>query len=117
MFASFETWRTAKQEDMAADNPRLDCPDCDGEGEGIEECRLCGHETEGECHSCDGQGKVYFNDLPTTAWSGLFTHHAYFKELIEVSHDLSSHCGADFFDLMCDAVKVSDRASLGRFAS
>lgn len=116
MFASFETWRAAKADDLAADTPLINCPKCDGEGECIKECDECGHETESECQCCDGQGKVHFNDLDAKAWSGLFTHHAYFKELVEVSHDLSSHCGRDFFDLMCDAVKVSDRASLGRFA-
>ncbi|NKI17403.1 hypothetical protein HCU74_08235 [Spongiibacter sp. KMU-166] len=113
MFARYETWRRAKTEDLVAHNPRLKCPTCSGEGVVYDECRSCSHETEEDCTTCDTQGEVYFNDLFLTQWQGIFTHQAYFKELVEVAHDLSAHCGSDFFELMCDAVKVSTQKYTG----
>ncbi|WP_320838499.1 hypothetical protein [Zhongshania sp.] len=115
-FASFEAWRAGKASDLAADDPLLNCPKCDGEGVIYDECLECGHEAEADCGTCDASGKVRFNDLPQKEWTKLFTHDAYFKELVDVSRDVSGFYGTDFFELMCDAVKVSDRASVHAYA-
>lgn len=113
MFASFENWRAGKSADFAAQDPLLKCPKCHGLGEIYDECFECGHESEQDCETCAGQGKLHFNDISEKEWAPIFTYAAYFAELIEVSRDLSSFCGKDFFELMCDAVKVSGRASMG----
>jgi len=50
---TYETWRE-KTLGALNDDTVVECPACDGTG--IDECACCG--SEGDCETCDGEGKV-----------------------------------------------------------
>lgn len=54
---SYEEWVESEVCAAKRAEQAIDCPACDGIGEGIEECDL-GHEHEVECSVCDGTGKL-----------------------------------------------------------
>jgi len=86
---SYSDWKEQKLRDWAEDNPKIDCPRCKGDGEIFDSCPCCGQETADECETCDGDGKLHFNELDTMDASGMFTARVYQREVIS---DLKQWC-------------------------
>ena len=89
MIQSYSDWKSQKIQDWTEDNPKIDCPKCEGEGEIFDTCPCCGHDSDEECGTCEGEGQVYFNELDSTDLSAFFNRRTYQKEVIA---DLKKWC-------------------------
>ena len=56
--SGFEEWAKNMLLEYKELNPKVECPNCDGDGE--IECECC--ENVANCVACDGNGKIRFND-------------------------------------------------------
>lgn len=82
LIASYDEWQELKLRDLAEDNPLINCPGCDGEGEFSDFCECCGGAKEGECAECDGAGQVRFNQLSDAEKRKAFTRRVYINEVM-----------------------------------
>jgi len=99
LISSYDKWQELKLRDLVEDNPLIDCPACDGDGEIYEICECCGSEKEEECGECEGDGRVRFNDLNDSQKRKAFTRRVYFSEVIA---DLKRWCSLtrqDFLEI------------------
>jgi len=111
LIASYEEWRELKMRDLAEDNPLINCPECDGEGEIFDFCECCGSDKDEECGECEGAGRVRFNDLGYNAKQKAFTRRAYVKEVMA---DLKRWCALTRQDYLGVAGRfVSDMRQQG----
>lgn len=82
LIQSFEDWRAAKRRDWEEDDPEINCPKCDGEGEIYETCPCCGHDSDDFCETCQGSGRLQFNQLDSADKAAMLTRGMYQKEVI-----------------------------------
>lgn len=97
---NFENWQRTSIEETG-DNEIIDCPFC-CEGTIYSECECCGNETEEECGTCDGGGRVRFGDLLQREKLQAFTKETYFKELYSQLQKLESYAGINPYSVLID---------------
>jgi len=127
--ATYDQWIDAKWKSLKpSDN--LTCINCEGGGVIYEDCHSCGHESEENCHDCDGRGSIKFSELSGIEdLKNYLTKKEYFQELFKDLSDFADYInarpmniigpviiemfshrhGIDTFQLLCDAAK--DRPS------
>ncbi|WP_417315638.1 hypothetical protein [Cycloclasticus pugetii] len=98
LIASFEDWKALKINDLSAENPLVDCPDCDGSGEVDDFCACCDRGDVVACGLCDESGKVRFLDVKDQYVSQL-AYGTYFKEVIGDLKKWAAYTREDFLEL------------------
>lgn len=86
LIATYFEWRERKPVELLKLNPRVLCPDCNGEGEFDGDGEAPFYEI---CERCFGDGRLYFVDLHPREYGQLINVHEYFKAVIT---DLRQWC-------------------------
>tara|TARA_R110000737_G_scaffold282141_1_gene288781 strand:+ start:16 stop:369 length:354 start_codon:yes stop_codon:yes gene_type:complete len=96
--SGFEEWAKNMRLDYSESNPKVECPDCEGDGE--IECDCCGHEKH--CDVCDGNGKLRFNE----ASDFKFKYSAFLKTVYADLKKLCIYTGKDFLGAAGEFIKT-----------
>lgn len=99
---AFDDWQEVCINDTLLDQLVI-CPSCDGEGETLEDCPCCGHETEETCGICDGDGKVIFSDLSDGEQKSVYSKQVYIDQVINDITALANWTNEDRDKLLIEA--------------
>ncbi len=71
------------------------CPECDGEGDIMDECSCCGAETVEPCEVCSGNCEVLFAKLGKLGQKKVFSKANYIEQVVVDITKLSAWTHAD----------------------